>query len=141
MASMDLQRRRVTIAQSGTPVHGQMVFGETKGHEHRKVPIVPFLIAEIEHQMAGKRFGHRSAAMTLDQYGHLFGDRLDVVADAMEAARLAELAVAREVRDAVEVREVCEGGAAEVADTAAEASTSADVYPLCTRPDLRVVGE
>jgi hypothetical protein len=27
------------------------------------------------------------AVMTLDQYGHLFGDRLDVVADAMDAAR------------------------------------------------------
>ena len=31
--------------------------------------------------------GHKSAVMTLDQYGHLFGDRLDIVADAMDAAR------------------------------------------------------
>jgi integrase len=31
--------------------------------------------------------GHKSATMTLDQYGHLFGDRLDVVVDAMDAAR------------------------------------------------------
>ncbi len=31
--------------------------------------------------------GHKSA-ISLDLYGHLFGDRLDVVADAMEAARL-----------------------------------------------------
>ena len=30
--------------------------------------------------------------MTLDQYGHLFGDRLDVVADAMDAARASALA-------------------------------------------------
>jgi len=36
--------------------------------------------------------GHKSAAMTLDQYGHLFGDRLDVVADAMDTARTAALA-------------------------------------------------
>ena len=36
--------------------------------------------------------GHKSATMTLDLYGHLFGDRLDVVADAMEAARSAALA-------------------------------------------------
>jgi hypothetical protein len=35
--------------------------------------------------------GHKSATMTLDQYGHLFGDRLDVVADAMYAARTAAL--------------------------------------------------
>jgi hypothetical protein len=30
--------------------------------------------------------------MTLDQYGHLFGDRLDVVADAMDAEREKALA-------------------------------------------------
>jgi integrase len=30
--------------------------------------------------------GHKSATMTLDQYGHLFGDQLDDVADAMDAA-------------------------------------------------------
>jgi integrase len=30
--------------------------------------------------------GHKSAVMTLDQYGHLFGDQLDEVADAMDAA-------------------------------------------------------
>ncbi|MDT4892074.1 MAG: uncharacterized protein QOE97_1109 [Pseudonocardiales bacterium] len=33
-----------------------------------------------------------SAAMTLDQYGHLFGDRLDEVSDAMDAARRAAVA-------------------------------------------------
>jgi integrase len=32
--------------------------------------------------------GHASAAMTLDQYGHLFGDRLEEVADAIDVARL-----------------------------------------------------
>ncbi|MGI8760934.1 MAG: tyrosine-type recombinase/integrase [Jatrophihabitantaceae bacterium] len=37
--------------------------------------------------------GHKSATMTLDLYGHLFGDRLDVVSDAMDAARTAALAV------------------------------------------------
>jgi len=31
--------------------------------------------------------GHASAAMTLDRYGHLFGDELDAVADRMAAAR------------------------------------------------------
>jgi integrase len=30
--------------------------------------------------------GHASAAMTLDRYGHLFGDELDAVADRMDAA-------------------------------------------------------
>ena len=31
--------------------------------------------------------GHKSATMTQDLYGHLFPDRLDAVADAMDAAR------------------------------------------------------
>jgi integrase len=35
--------------------------------------------------------GHKSATMTFDLYGHLMGDRLDVVADAMDAARAAAL--------------------------------------------------
>jgi hypothetical protein len=39
--------------------------------------------------------------MTLDQYGHLFGDRLDVVADAMDAAREQALA---------NVSPMCQGG-------------------------------
>jgi integrase len=31
--------------------------------------------------------GHKSAAMTLDLYGHLVADQLDQVADAMDASR------------------------------------------------------
>ncbi|PZS19855.1 MAG: site-specific integrase, partial [Pseudonocardiales bacterium] len=30
--------------------------------------------------------GHKSATMTLDLYGHLFDDRLDEVADALDRA-------------------------------------------------------
>lgn len=45
--------------------------------------------------------GHKSATMTLDLYGHLFGDRLDVVADAMELARAAAVS-----RDAALVRDL-----------------------------------
>jgi hypothetical protein len=36
--------------------------------------------------------GHKPATMTLDQRGHVFPDRLDVVADAMDAARSSALA-------------------------------------------------
>jgi hypothetical protein len=39
--------------------------------------------------------GHKSATMTLDLYGHLFPDRLDVVADALDAARAAALVAPR----------------------------------------------
>jgi hypothetical protein len=35
--------------------------------------------------------GHKSASMTLDVYGHLWPSRLNEVADAMEAARKAEI--------------------------------------------------
>ena len=35
--------------------------------------------------------GHGSAAMAPDQYRYLYGDRLDVVADPMEVARLVAL--------------------------------------------------
>jgi integrase len=35
--------------------------------------------------------GHKSATMTLDLYGHLMSDRLDVVAEALDAARAAAL--------------------------------------------------
>ena len=38
--------------------------------------------------------GHATATMTLDRYGHLFPDRLDEVAEAMDAARLRALAPA-----------------------------------------------
>lgn len=38
--------------------------------------------------------GHKSATMTLDLYGHLFGDRLDEVADALEEAAMAARASA-----------------------------------------------
>jgi integrase len=37
--------------------------------------------------------GHKSATMTLDLYGHLFGDRLDEVADALDAASAAARAL------------------------------------------------
>jgi hypothetical protein len=48
--------------------------------------------------------GHKSATMTLDQYGHLFPDRLDVVADAMDAARSSALADVSPEQPSAEVR-------------------------------------
>lgn len=147
---LDFQRNRATIRESVTPVKGVMVFGPTKGHESRDVPIPRHIVDDLVALVAGKApddlvfvgqrgavlrsqifqrgaltqaaetmnipgftphmlrhtaaslaiasgadvkvvqtmLGHKSATLTLDLYGHLFGDRLDVVADAMEAARL-----------------------------------------------------
>lgn len=164
VARLDFLRRRATIVESVTPVKGVMVFGPTKGHERREVPIPRFLIDDLVARVAGKQpgdlvflgargapmrsavfrrsalvpaaaemglhgftphmlrhtaaslairsgadvkvvqtmLGHKSATMTLDLYGHLFGDRLDDVADAMEAAREAALKVRRGL-----VRDIC----------------------------------
>ncbi len=172
--NVDLERRRASIVESVTPVRGRMVWGPTKTHERREVPLPRFLVVILEGLMVGKgpddlvftgpngavlrgstfraralshaaeelglcvpkldddgqpvtrrvrgvevpvftdhfhphefrhtaaslaiasgadvkvvqlMLGHKSATMTLDLYGHLFPDRLDVVADAMESAR------------------------------------------------------
>ena len=45
--------------------------------------------------------GHKSATMTLDLYGHLFGDRLATVAEKMDAARTVALADAEPMQDGV----------------------------------------
>ncbi|MDO5533198.1 MAG: tyrosine-type recombinase/integrase [Propionibacteriaceae bacterium] len=174
--NVDIERRRASIVESVTPVRGVMVWGATKTHERREVPLPRFLAVLLEGHVMGKApdalvftgpqgavlrgstfraralshaaeelglcvpkldaegkqvtrrrrgvdvpvftghfhphefrhtaaslaiasgadvkvvqqmLGHKSATMTLDLYGHLFPDRLDVVADAMEAARLA----------------------------------------------------
>ena len=56
-------------------------------HTAASLPIASSADVKVVQQM----LGHKSAPMTLDQYGHLFGDRLDIVADAMDAARTAAL--------------------------------------------------
>jgi hypothetical protein len=35
--------------------------------------------------------GHASATLTLDRYGHLFGDELDAVANRLDLARSADV--------------------------------------------------
>ncbi len=50
------------------------------------------IAAGADVKVVQQMLGHKSATMTLDLYGHLFPDRLDTVADAMDAARAAALA-------------------------------------------------
>ena len=45
------------------------------------------IAAGADVKVVQQMLGHKSATMTLDLYGHLFPDRLDTVADAMDAAR------------------------------------------------------
>lgn len=61
-------------------------------HELRHTAASLAIASGADVKVVQQMLGHKSATMTLDQYGHLFGDRLDVVADAMDAARSAALA-------------------------------------------------
>ena len=165
VSRVDFLRCRVTIAESVTPVRGVPVFGPTKGHERREVPLPRFLVEDLARQVEGKAaddlvftglrgqvlrpqgfqraalteaarsvgipgfhphelrhtyaslaiasgadiktiqnaLGHKSATQTLDQYGHLFGDRLDILADAMDAARTSALADGGQMGDTADV--------------------------------------
>jgi integrase len=49
------------------------------------------IAAGADVKVVQQMLGHKSATMTLDLYGHLFPDRLDTVADAMDAARIVAL--------------------------------------------------
>ncbi len=60
-------------------------------HELRHTAASLAIASGADVKVIQQMLGHRSATMTLDQYGHLFGDRLDVVSEAMDAARKAEL--------------------------------------------------
>jgi integrase len=61
-------------------------------HELRHTAASLAIASGADVKVVQQMLGHKSATMTLDQYGHLFGDRLDIVADAMDAARTAALA-------------------------------------------------
>jgi integrase len=60
-------------------------------HELRHTAASLAIASGADVKVVQQMLGHKSATMTLDLYGHLFGDRLDVVADAMDAARTAAL--------------------------------------------------
>ena len=60
-------------------------------HELRHPAASLAIAAGPDVKVVQQMLGHASAAMTLDQYGHLFGDRLDLVAEAMDAARAADV--------------------------------------------------
>ncbi|UVS78367.1 Putative prophage phiRv2 integrase [Actinokineospora sp. UTMC 2448] len=66
-------------------------------HKLRHTAASLAIAAGADVKVVQQMLGHRDAAMTLDVYGHLWPDRLDVVADALDvgrAAAVAELAAA-----------------------------------------------
>jgi integrase len=60
-------------------------------HELRHTAASLAIASGADVKVVQQMLGHKSATMTLDLYGHLFGDRLDVVADAMDSARASAL--------------------------------------------------
>lgn len=63
-------------------------------HELRHTAASLAIASGADVKVVQQMLGHKSATMTLDLYGHLFPDRLDVVADAMDQARKAALKLA-----------------------------------------------
>ena len=59
-------------------------------HELRHTAASLAIASGTDVKVVQTMLGHASATMTLDTYGHLFEDRLDEVAAAMDAARAAE---------------------------------------------------
>lgn len=60
-------------------------------HELRHTAASLAIASGADVKVVQQMLGHKSATMTLDLYGHLFGDRLDLVADALDNARTAAL--------------------------------------------------
>src|SRR5665811_1202169 len=60
-------------------------------HELRHTAASLAIASGADVKVVQQMMGHKSATMTLDLYGHLFGDRLDLVADALDNARTAAL--------------------------------------------------
>jgi integrase len=71
-------------------------------HELRHTAASLAIAAGADVKVVQRMLGHKSATMTLDQYGHLFDDRLDEVADRLGAA--ADAYVAAEAASRSNVR-------------------------------------
>jgi integrase len=97
MRSQTFQRAALTEAAAALGVPG------FHPHELRHSAASLAIASGADVKVVQQMLGHKSAVMTLDQYGHLFGDRLDVVADAMDAARTAALGDVSRMRHGAEV--------------------------------------
>lgn len=86
MRSQTFQRAALTRAAKDMGVAG------FHPHELRHTAASLAIASGADVKVVQQMLGHKSATMTLDLYGHLFGDRLDTVADAMDAARKVALA-------------------------------------------------
>jgi integrase len=100
MRSQTFQRAALTRAATELRIPG------FHPHELRHTAASLAIASGADVKVVQQMLGHKSAVMTLDLYGHLFGDRLDVVADAMDAARTAALGDVSRMRHGAEVIEL-----------------------------------
>lgn len=77
------------VDEDGNPV--VVWSGHLHPHELRHTAASLAIASGADVKVVQTMLGHKSATLTLDLYGHLFGDRLDVVSDAMDAARTVAL--------------------------------------------------
>lgn len=80
---------------AGRTVKVPVMVGHFHAHEFRHTAASLAIASGADVKVVQQMLGHKSATMTLDLYGHLFPDRLDVVADALETARDAAIEGAR----------------------------------------------
>lgn len=71
-------------------------------HELRHTAASLAIASGADAKVIQQMLGHASAAMTMDVYGHLLGDRLDEVADALDHARTAAANATRAARKTTE---------------------------------------
>lgn len=74
--------------QEGLPARASGITGLTP-HGLRHTAASLGIASGADVKVVQQMLGHASATMTLDLYGHLYGDRLDEVADRMDAVRTA----------------------------------------------------
>ncbi len=76
-----------TFRKAFRPAAEQIGMADLYPHELRHTAASLAIASGADIKVVQQMLGHGSAAMTLDTYGHLFENRLDEVADAMDLAR------------------------------------------------------
>ncbi|MGH3262519.1 MAG: tyrosine-type recombinase/integrase, partial [Trebonia sp.] len=69
------------------PAARSVGLGELTPHSLRHTAASLAIASGADVKVVQQMLGHKSATMTLDLYGHLYDDRLDEVAERMDAAR------------------------------------------------------
>ncbi|CAM3753040.1 tyrosine-type recombinase/integrase [Smaragdicoccus niigatensis] len=103
MRSQTFQRAALTVAADKVGVSG------FHPHELRHTFASLALASGADIKVVQNALGHKTAMMTMDLYGHLMPDRLDVVADAMDAARRNALADVYPLCTGAEIRQLRTG--------------------------------